>query len=176
MKLFQNLKGKKRTPESLLRDFNTNNLIEPESENTIISTQESVKKEGYKYKCKVPNIKKYCEPSKCCRNLFGITPEIAKELYSVEEILGDLFEYGSVPPIYYMYVKVNTKEKKLKEVRVEFKGSELKVKKDFLTKLHNFGHFPPKILGINEAGRFFRFHARKNKQGHIYRSSRGSSS
>jgi hypothetical protein len=154
---FSKFEGKKRTPESLLRDFNTNNLIEPESENTIISTQESVKKEGYKYKCKVPNIKKHCEPSKCCRNLFGITPEIAKELYSVEEILGDLFEYGSVPPIYYMYVKVNTKDKKLKEVRVQFKGSELKDKKAFLTKLHNFGHFPPKILELMKPGDFSNF-------------------
>jgi hypothetical protein len=145
---FSKFEGRKRTPESLLRDFNTNNLIEPESENTVISTQESVKKEGYKYKCKVPNIKKYCDAPKCCRNLFGITPEIAKDLIAVEEILGDIFEYGSVPPIFYMYVKVNAKGNKLKDVRVEFEGSELKDKRKFITKLQNFGHFPPKTLEL----------------------------
>ena len=145
---FSKFEGKTRTPESLLRDFNTNNLIEPETDQTVTKTQESVAKDGYKYKCRTPNVHKYCDPSTCCRNLFGITPEIAKDLVSVEEILGDIFEYGSVPPIFYMYVKVNAKGNKLKDVRVEFKGSELKDKKAFITKLQNFGHFPPKALEL----------------------------
>jgi len=154
---FSKFEGKTRTAESLLRDFNTNNLIEPESENTVISTQNSVKKEGYKYKCKVPNIRKYCNASKCCRNLFGITPEIAKELVSVEEILGTIFEYGSFPPIFYMYVKVNAKGGKLKDEKVDFKGSELKDKKAFITKLQNFGHFPPMVLELMKSTEFSSF-------------------
>ena len=114
----------------------------------MTKTQESVAQDGYKYKCRTPNVKKYCDPSTCCRNLFGITPEIAKELVSVEEILGTIFEYGSVPPIFYMYVKVNAKGGKLKDERVEFKGSELKDKRKFLTKLNDFGHFPPRALEL----------------------------
>ena len=145
---FSKFEGKQRTPESLLRDFNTNNLAEPETDQTVTKTQESVAQDGYKYKCRTPNVKKYCDPSTCCRNLFGITPEIAKELVSVEEILGTIFEYGSVPPIFYMYVKVNAKGGKLKDERVEFKGSELKDKRKFLTKLNDFGHFPPRALEL----------------------------
>ena len=143
---FSKFEGKTRTAESLLRDFNTNSLIEAESEQRIITTQESVQKDGYKYKCKTPSVKKYCDPSKCVRNVFGITPEIAKELVSIEEVLGDIIEYGSVPPIFYMNVKVNDKGNKLKDVRVEFKGSELKDKRSYITKLQNFGHFPPQTL------------------------------
>ena len=154
---FSKFENKQRTPESLLRDFNTNNLAEPETDQTVTKTQESVAQDGYKYKCRTPNVKKYCDPSTCCRNLFGITPEIAKELVSVEEILGTIFEYGSVPPIFYMSVKVNAKGGKLKDERVEFKGSELKDKRAFITKLQNFGHFPPMALELMKPTDFSSF-------------------
>jgi len=154
---FSKFENKQRTPESLLRDFNTNNLVEPETDQTVTKTQESVAKDGYKYKCRTPNVKKYCDPSTCCRNLFGITPEIAKELVSVEEILGTISEYGSVPPIFYMYVKVNAKGGKLKDERVEFEGSELKDKRRFITKLQNFGHFPPMALELMKSTDFSSF-------------------
>ena len=140
--------GTLRTPHSLLSDFNTKNISPPLDEKIVTKLTEQLTNNDYNPKCKVKCIKKYCDVSLCKRNPFGIDPEFAKELYAAEDILGMIYEYGSVPPKFYMYVKVNAKGDKLKDVRVEFKGSELKVKKDFLTKLHNFGHFPPKALEL----------------------------
>jgi hypothetical protein len=135
-----------RTPHSLLSDFNTNNISPPLDEKIVTKLTEQLTNNDYNPKCKVKCIKKYCDVSLCKRNPFGIDPEYAKELYAVEDILGMIYEYGSIPPKFFMYVKVKAKGDTLKDVRVEFKGSELKTKKAFITKLEDFGHFPPKAI------------------------------
>jgi len=145
-KAISKFEGKSRTPQSLLSDFNTQYISPPLEEKVITKLTEQLADNDYKPKCKIPGVKKYCDVSLCRRNPFGIDPEFAKELVSVNEVLGDIFEYGSVPPIFYMNVKVNDKGEKLKDVRVEFKGSELKDKRSYITKLQNFGHFPPQTL------------------------------
>jgi len=149
--------GTPRTPHSLLSDFNTQKISPPLEEKTVTKLTEQLANNDYNPKCKVKCIKKYCDVSLCKRNPFGIDPEFAKELYAAEDILGMVYEYGSVPPKFYMYVKVKGTKDTLKDVRVEFKGSELKDKKAFLTKLHNFGHFPPKALEMMKATDFSDF-------------------
>ena len=138
--------GKIKTPETLLREFNSNSMVEPLDEKEIINVSESLEKNEYKFKCKVPQIKKYCDVSKCKTNPGGITPDEAKELITAQEILGTIYEYGSVPPKFFMYVKVKAENNTLKDVRVEFTGSELMSKTLFLRRLNDWGHFPPKTL------------------------------
>lgn len=135
-----------KTPEALLREFNSNSMVEPLDEKEILIVSQSLKKNEYKYKCKVPQIKKYCDVSKCKTNPAGITPDEAKELITAHDILGSIHEYGSVPPKFFMYVQVKKTSDTLKPVRVEFTGSELKNKMLFMKKLHDWGHFPPKVL------------------------------
>ena len=135
-----------KTPETLLREFNSNSMVEPLDEKEILIVSQSLKKNEYKYKCKVPQIKKYCDVSKCKTNPAGITPDEAKELITAHDILGSIHEYGSVPPKFFMYVQVKKTSETLKPVRVEFTGSELKNKALFMKKLHDWGHFPPKVL------------------------------
>ena len=135
-----------KTPETLLREFNSNSMVEPLDEKEILIVSQSLKKNEYKYKCKVPQIKKYCDVSKCKTNPAGITPDEAKELITAHDILGSIHEYGSVPPKFFMYVQVKKTSETLKPVRVEFTGSELKNKMLFMKKLHDWGHFPPKVL------------------------------
>ena len=135
-----------KTPETLLREFNSNSMVEPLDEKEILVVSQSLLKNEYKYKCKVPQIKKYCDVSKCKTNPAGITPEEAKELITAHDILGSIHEYGSVPPKFFMYVQVKKTSETLKSVRVEFTGSELKNKMLFMKKLHDWGHFPPKVL------------------------------
>jgi hypothetical protein len=135
-----------KTPETLLREFNSNSMVEPLDEKEILIVSQSLKKNEYKYKCKVPQIKKYCDVSKCKTNPAGITPDEAKELITAHDILGSIHEYGSVPPKFFMYVQVKKTSDTLKPVRVEFTGSELKNKMLFMKKLHDWGHFPPKVL------------------------------
>tara|TARA_R100000008_G_scaffold81699_1_gene65233 strand:+ start:670 stop:2337 length:1668 start_codon:yes stop_codon:yes gene_type:complete len=149
--------GTIRTPHSLLSDFNTQKISPPLEGKTINKLTDQLANNDYNPKCKVKCIKKYCDLPACKKNIFGITPDFAKELYAAEDILGMIYEYGSVPPKYYMYVKVKGIKDTLKDVRVEFKGSELKDKKAFLTKLHNFGHFPPKALEMMKATDFSDF-------------------
>jgi hypothetical protein len=138
--------GKTRTPHSLLSDFNTQNISPPLEEKVINKLTEQLATNDYNPKCKVQCVKKYCDVPACRKNLFGITPEFAKELMQADDILGAIYEYGSVPPKFYMYVKVQGNKDTLKDVRVEFKGSQLKDKKAFITRLQDFGHFPPKAL------------------------------
>ena len=138
--------GEIKTPEALLRDFNANKISPSLEEKEITAISNSLAKNEYKPKCKVPCIRKYCDVGKCRKNLFGVDPEQARDLLQVEDILGAIHEYGSVPPIFHMYIKVKAGENKLKVVRVVFKGSELKDKRIFMTKLHDYGHFPPKAL------------------------------
>ena len=138
--------GTVKTPETLLREFNSNSMVEPLEEKEIIKIGESLEKLEYKYKCKSPQIKKYCDVSKCKTNPAGITPDEAKELITAHDILGSINEYGSVPPKFFMYVQVKETTNTLKHVRVEFTGSELKNKTLFMKKLHDWGHFPPKVL------------------------------
>jgi hypothetical protein len=135
-----------KTPETLLREFNSNSMVEPLDEKEILIVSQSLQKNEYKYKCKVPQIKKYCDVSKCKTNPAGITPDEAKELITAHDILGSIHEYGSVPPKFFMYVQVKKTSETLKPVRVEFTGSELKNKALFMKKLHDWGHFPPKVL------------------------------
>jgi len=156
-KAISKFEGTSRTPQSLLSDFNTHNISPPLDEKIVTKLTEQLADNDYKPKCKVPGIKKYCDVSLCRRNPFGIDPEFAKELYAAEDILGMIYEYGSVPPKFYMYVKVKGNKDTLKDVRVEFKGSELKDKKAFITKLHNFGHFPPKALEMMKSTDFSDF-------------------
>ena len=146
--------GTQRTALSLLSDFNTYKIDPPLEEKVITKLTEQHENTDYKPKCKVNCVKKYCDVSLCKRNPFGVDPEFAKELYAAEEILGTIYEYGSVPPIYYMYVKVKDKNDTLKDVRVKFIGSELKNKTKFLIKLHNFGYFPPKTLELMKSPDF----------------------
>jgi hypothetical protein len=151
---YTKITGKKKDTGILLREFN-NEWIKPSLEEKEVSKiVESLEKNEYKYKCKVPGIKKYCDASTCKRNVFGITPEEAVDLIQADETLGQIFEYSSVPPKYYMYVKVKRSKTKLEDVRVEFKGSELMDKKAFISKLQDFGYFPPRALERMKADDF----------------------
>jgi len=156
-KAISKFEGTSRTSQSLLSDFNTHNISPPLEEKVITTLTEQLADNDYKPKCKVPGVRKYCDVSLCRRNPFGIDPEFAKELVSVEEILGTIFEYGSFPPIFYINVKVNAKGGKLKDEKVDFKGSELKDKRKFLTKLNDFGHFPPRTLELMKPTEFSSF-------------------
>tara|TARA_R110000737_G_scaffold331221_1_gene347346 strand:+ start:240 stop:1898 length:1659 start_codon:yes stop_codon:yes gene_type:complete len=143
---FTKITGKKKDTGILLREFNNEHIKPSLEEKEISKIIESLEKNEYKYKCKVPGIKKYCDASACKRNVFGITPEEAVDIIQAEETLGQIFEYSSVPPKYYMYVKVKKGKTKLEDVRVEFKGSDLMDKKIFISKLQDFGYFPPRAL------------------------------
>lgn len=143
---FTKVAGKKKDLGLLIREFNNEHINPQLEEKEIVKIVESLDKQEYKYKCKVPGIKKYCDASACRRNPFGITPEEAVEIIQAEDTLGQIFEYASVPPKYYMYVKVKRGKDKLEDVRVEFKGSELMDKRIFISRLQDYGHFPPRAL------------------------------
>ena len=66
--------------ETLLKYFNQEYMARPVEEKEIQNTVLKSKDKEYKYLCKKPTIKKYCDSSACTRHVCGITPLDAEKL------------------------------------------------------------------------------------------------
>ena len=129
--------------KGLLKHFNKKYLKEPLPEDEMEKTIFKSEDKEYKYLCKRPKIKKYCDPSACVRHICGITQEQALELVEAKEALGQITQYCSEPPIFYESVDVKTDDKGgHKRIRIEMEGSFFLYKDKYLTRLANAGHFP----------------------------------
>ena len=129
--------------KGLLKHFNKNYLKEPLSEAEMEKTIFKSEDKEYKFLCKRPNIKKYCDASACVRHTCGISPEQAVELVEAKEALGQITQYCSDPPIFYESVDVKMNDKGgHKRIRIEMDGSFFLYKDKYLTQLANAGHFP----------------------------------
>ena len=129
--------------KGLLKHFNKNYLKEPLSEAEMEKTIFKSEDKEYKFLCKRPNIKKYCDASACVRHTCGISPEQAVQLVEAKEALGQITQYCSDPPIFYESVDVKTDDKEgHKRIRIEMDGSFFLYKDKYLTRLANAGHFP----------------------------------
>ena len=138
--------------KTLLKFFNKNYLQDPLEEKEIDSTILKSENKEYKYLCKRPDIKKYCDPSACTRHVCGITPQEALDLVEATQGLGNITEYTSMPPIFYETVEVTQADKVKKFIRVEMTGDVLINKKLWINALTSMGNFPPiAIVKLKEA-------------------------
>ena len=129
--------------KGLLKHFNKKYFKEPLPEDEMEKTIFKSEDKEYKYLCKRPKIKKFCDPSACVRHICGITQEQALELVEAKEALGQITQYCSDPPIFYESVDVKTDDKGgHKRIRIEMDGSFFLYKDKYLTQLANAGHFP----------------------------------
>ena len=129
--------------KGLLKHFNKKYFKEPLPEDEMEKTIFKSEDKEYKYLCKRPKIKKYCDPSACVRHVCGITQDQALELVEAKEALGQITQYCSDPPIFYESVDVKTDDKGgHKRIRIEMDGSFFLYKDKYLTRLANAGHFP----------------------------------
>ena len=109
----------------------------------------------YKYLCKRPKIKKYCDPSACVRHTCGITPEQALELVEAKEALGNITQYCSTPPIFYDSVDVKKADGiGYRRIRVEMDGSNFRHRDKYLDKLADAGHFAHESIQNLKPGEF----------------------
>ena len=129
--------------KGLLKHFNKKYFKEPLPEDEMEKTIFKSEDKEYKYLCKRPKIKKYCDPSACVRHVCGITQDQALELVEAKEALGQITQYCSDPPIFYESVDVKTGDKGgHKRIRIEMDGSFFLYKDKYLISLANAGHFP----------------------------------
>ena len=129
--------------KGLLKHFNKKYFKEPLPEDEMEKTIFKSEDKEYKYLCKRPKIKKFCDPSACVRHICGITQEQALELVEAKEALGQITQYCSDPPIFYESVDVKTDDKGgHKRIRIEMDGSFFLYKDKYLISLANAGHFP----------------------------------
>ena len=129
--------------KGLLKHFNKKYFKEPLPEDEMEKTIFKSEDKEYKYLCKRPKIKKYCDPSACVRHVCGITQDQALELVEAKEALGQITQYCSDPPIFYESVDVKTDDKGgHKRIRIEMDGSFFLYKDKYLISLANAGHFP----------------------------------
>ena len=129
--------------KGLLKHFNKKYFKEPLPEDEMEKTIFKSEDKEYKYLCKRPKIKKFCDPSACVRHICGITQEQALELVEAKEALGQITQHCSDPPIFYESVDVKTDDKGgHKRIRIEMDGSFFLYKDKYLTQLANAGHFP----------------------------------
>ena len=129
--------------KAIVSHFNKTYMEEPLTESEIETTVFKSEDKEFKYLCKRPKIKAYCDPSACVRHVCGITPEQALELVGAEEALGQITQYCSDPPIFCESVDVKKSDKGgHKRIRIEMEGSVFLYKDKYLTRLANAGHFP----------------------------------
>ena len=133
------------TAEAILKKINTPEYMEDplpdkELENTVLK---SSSKKDYKYLCKRPAIKKYCNALSCKFNIYGINEEEAKELKDARESFGTLTKYESHPPKYYESIDVQTSNGGTQRVTVIMSGEDLIDKNKYVNKLANMGYFLP---------------------------------
>ena len=133
--------------KGLLKHFNKNYFKEPLPEDEIEKTIFKSEDKEYKYLCKRPGIKKYCDASACVRHTCGITQEQALELVEAKEALGNITQYCSTPPIFYDSVDVKKADGiGYGRIRVEMIGSYFRHKDKYLDALANAGHFAHESL------------------------------
>jgi hypothetical protein len=143
-------KGVKKIPEyskmdaeTLLKYFNQEYMVKPVEEKEIQNTVLKSKDKEYKYLCKKPTIKKYCDSSACTRHVCGITPLDAEKLVKATQALGKITKYLSEPPIFFESVDVkNENGSGYKRIRIEMQGEDIINKQKWLNKLANQGCFP----------------------------------
>jgi len=143
-------KGVKKIPEyskmdaeTLLKYFNQEYMARPVEEKEIQNTVLKSKDKEYKYLCKKPTIKKYCDSSACTRHVCGITPLDAEKLVKATQALGKITKYLSEPPIFFESVDVkNENGSGYKRIRIEMQGEDIINKQKWLNKLANQGCFP----------------------------------
>ena len=143
-------KGVKKIPEyskmdaeTLLKYFNQEYMARPVEEKEIQNTIFKSKDKEYKYLCKKPTIKKYCDSSACTRHVCGITPLDAEKLVKATQALGKITKYLSEPPIFFESVDVkNENGSGYKRIRIEMQGEDIINKQKWLNKLANQGCFP----------------------------------
>ena len=143
-------KGVKKIPEyskmdaeTLLKYFNQEYMARPVEEKEIQNTVLKSKDKEYKYLCKKPTIKKYCDSSACTRHVCGITPLDAEKLVKATQALGKITRYLSEPPIFFESVDVkNENGSGYKRIRIEMQGEDIINKQKWLNKLANQGCFP----------------------------------
>jgi hypothetical protein len=128
--------------KAIVSYFNKTYMEEPLSESELETTVFKSKDKEFKYLCKRPKIKAFCDPSACVRHVCGITPEQALELVEAKEALGYITQHCSTPPIFYESVDVKKEDSKgHKRIRIEMDGSDFLYKDKYLAKLANAGHF-----------------------------------
>ena len=141
--------------KGLLKHFNKNYLKEPLTDDEIEKTIFKSEDKEYKYLCKRPKIKKYCDASACVRHICGITAEQALELVEVKEALGSITQYCSTPPIFYDSVDVKKSDGiGYKRIRVEMDGSNFRHRDKYLDKLADAGHFAHEAIQNMKPGEF----------------------
>ena len=119
-------------------------LEKKEIDNTVLKSTDR----EYKYLCKRPPIKKYCDASACVRHVCGIDPKQAEELITAEQAVGDITEFTSKPPIFYESVDVKSRTGDgFTRIKVQMSGADIIDKHKWINILANSGNFPhPAIL------------------------------
>ena len=128
--------------KTILLHFNKTYMESPLDESEIEKTVFKSENKDFKYLCKKPKIKAFCDPSACVRHVVGITPEQALELVEAKEALGNITEHCSRPPIFYDSVDVKKADGiGYRRIRVEMIGSYFRHKEKYLDKLADEGYF-----------------------------------
>jgi len=141
--------------KGLLKHFNKNYFKEPLTEDEMEKTIFKSEDKEYKYLCKRPKIKKYCDPSACVRHICGITQEQALDLVEAKESLGNITQYCSTPPIFYDSVDVKKADGiGYRRLTVEMDGSNFRYKDKYLDKLADAGHFAHESIQNQKPGEF----------------------
>ena len=135
--------------KDIVSHFNKTYMEEPLTKRELETTVFKSEDKEFKYLCKRPKIKAYCDASACVRHVCGITPEQALELVGAEEALGQITKYCSTPPIFYESVDVKTIHYDSTDgkgghqrIRIEMKGSDFLYKDKYITRLADVGYFP----------------------------------
>ena len=125
-KEFLDKKGQPHTWENLLREANRRYFTPPLSDPEVSKTIKSLEKD-YKYTCHQQPIQRVCDSKLCITRKYGIGP--GERIVQATEVIGDITEYTSRPPRFFIDAKSSDPEKD--KERIEVDGPTLRNKEAF---------------------------------------------
>ena len=109
--------GRPHTWENLLVEANRRYFEPPLTHDDVNKIIKTLQKD-YKYTCQKPVIKRVCNPKLCITRKYGIGS--GEQVSEAKDVLGDITEYTSRPPRFFLDVQPADLEKSRVRVEVDF--------------------------------------------------------
>jgi len=129
---FLDKQGKPHTWENLLIEANRRYFEPPMTHDEVTKTIKTLQRD-YKYTCQKPVIRRVCNPKLCITRKYGIGA--GEQVSEAKDVLGDITEYTSRPPRFFLDVQPVDLEKL--RVRVEVDFNTLRKKDSFYDAVGN---------------------------------------
>ena len=114
---FLDKQGKPHTWENLLIEANRRYFEPPLTHDEVNKTIKTLQRD-YKYTCQNPVIRRVCNPKLCITRKYGISA--GEQVSETKDVLGDITEYTSRPPRFFLDVQPADLEKPRVRIEVDF--------------------------------------------------------